>query len=149
MAKFYVVNKRYRKHPNEVINLPVKATNTSAGYDFFSTENVTLHSHESHMVWTDVKVKLKEDECLMIVPRSSVAIKKHLILSNIVGIIDADYFNNPDNDGNIGISLYNYGHDTSRIVKDERIAQGIVVKIDSGDKKNEKRRIGGFGSTGR
>ena len=67
---------------------------------------------------------MPDDEVLMLYIRSSIGIKQHVTLANGTGIIDADYFSNPDNDGNIGICLQNN--------RDE----------------NEVRK-GGFGSTGK
>jgi len=147
--RFEVVRDEYRKHPNKEIKLPTRATANSAGYDFYSNETIMIPPGSYHVFWTDVKVKLEKDEFLMIVPRSSVATQKNLILANSVGIIDADYYNNPDNDGNIGIWLINTSNNQTATIKEgERIAQGIILKYFASDKTQGKRG-GGFGSTGR
>jgi len=101
------------------------------------------------LIWTDVKVRLPEDECLKIYPRSSMAIKRNLILKNSVGIIDADYYGNSDNDGNIAIPLWNIGDEPQSIKKDEKIAQGIFEKYYI-TKESEVgiKRQSGIGSTG-
>jgi len=148
MAKFEIVNTNFRKQSNS-IRLPSKATQHSAGYDFYSPIDIEIKPHKSYLLWTDIKAKIDEDECLLLAPRSSVAVKKHIMLTNSIGIIDSDYYNNSDNDGNIGIHLYNYGETISKINKNERIVQGIIIKI-SKDKiiKTWYKRKGGFGSTG-
>ena len=51
------------------------------------------------MVKTGVKVLMPDDEYLMLVSRSSNPKKKKLVIPNSMGIVDADYYGNPDNDG--------------------------------------------------
>lgn len=82
-------------------------------------------------------------------PRSSLSFKRNLIKANSVGIIDSDYYNNPDNEGEIMLILYNLGNTDVTIERGERIAQGIFTKylvID--DDQTHVKRLGGFGSTG-
>ena len=70
-------------------------------------------------------------------------------IQEAVGIIDSDYYNNPDNEGEIILIMYNFGHETVTIEKGERIAQGIFMKYLIVDEDNNKvKRLGGFGSTG-
>lgn len=84
----------------------------------------------------------------MIYIRSSVGIKKGLVLSNGTGVIDADYYSNPDNDGNIGISLLNTMNEDIVIEAGEKIAQGIFVGyLVADDDQATAERVGGFGST--
>ncbi|MDC7243177.1 MAG: hypothetical protein PQJ44_04400, partial [Sphaerochaetaceae bacterium] len=66
-----------------------------------------------------------------------------------VGIIDSDYYNNPDNEGEIMLILYNFGKEPVAINKGERIAQGIFMKYFTVDENETTiKRLGGFGSTG-
>ncbi len=91
---------------------------------------------------------MEDDEVLLIFPRSSLAIKKGLRLTNSVAVIDADYYGNENNDGHIMISLFNFSDHDVVIEDQERIAQGIFMKYlptDDDDAKGE--RVGGFGST--
>jgi len=131
------------------IPLPSRGTSEAAGYDFFSPIDATIFPGHTLLIWTDVKVRLPEDECLKIYPRSSMAIKRNLILKNSVGIIDADYYGNSDNDGNIAIPLWNIGDEPQSIKKDEKIAQGIFEKYYI-TKESEVgiKRQSGIGSTG-
>lgn len=146
--KFKVVKDKFRK--NKDYFLPKRSTAQSAGYDFFAPYNFTISSKEKYCVWTDVKVELNSNQLLMIVPRSSIAIKYNLKLANVVGIIDADYYNNPDNDGNIGICLENMGDSPVTINKGDKIVQGLILTYCKIDEDNEKKiRGGGFGSTGK
>ena len=91
---------------------------------------------------------MESDEVLKIYVRSSMPMKKGLTLANNVGIIDSDYFENPDNDGHIMIQVLNLTDNDILAKKDERIAQGIFLKYLLADDDNvTESRIGGFGST--
>ena len=82
--------------------------------------------------------------------RSSMAVKKRLMLVNNVGIIDADYYNNPDNEGHIMLALLNMGENPVTLPKGERVAQGIFynyLTADGDEKVSKAVRGGGFGST--
>lgn len=72
-----------------------------------------------------------------------------MTLINSVGIIDADYYDNEDNGGNIGVKFYN-SSDTDYVIKaGERMMQGIFSPYRTVD--NDKAcatRTGGIGSTG-
>ena len=95
---------------------------------------------------------MQPDEVLSIHIRSSLAVKRSLVLMNSVGIVDADYYNNEDNEGHIFIALWNRGHEDVVIEQGERIAQGIFQKYltaDGDEAGHGDVRRGGFGSTGR
>ena len=79
----------------------------------------------------------------------SLAIKKGLTLANNVGIIDADYYNNPSNEGHIMVALANWTNRPVVIAKGERIAQGIFEKylVADADETLSSERVGGIGST--
>ncbi len=137
------------KFKDQEINLPKRKTTGSAGYDFESAVSVTLPPKEITFVTTGIKAYMQEDEVLQMYPRSSLCFKRNLMKANSVGIIDSDYYNNPDNEGEIMLILYNFGDKEVFIKKGERIAQGIFTKYLSIDNDNTNiRRLGGFGSTG-
>lgn len=149
--RFEIVRDDTRKFKDVDIKIPSKSTKYSAGYDFYSNEDYILEPSKQHIFWTDVKCKVGKDEFLMIVPRSSIGIKYNLMLANTTGIIDHDYYNNIDNDGNIGICLYNYGNLNIEIKQGDRISQGIVMEYVYEPEYNvdfSPERLGGFGSTG-
>lgn len=131
--------------------LPKRKTAKSAGYDFVLPCDVRLNPRSvSAIIPTNVKAFMPDDEVLMLYIRSSIGIKHHVTLANGTGIIDADYFSNPDNDGNIGICLQNNSDEIVSFKKGERIMQGVFVKyaVCDSDDTNEVRK-GGFGSTGK
>lgn len=105
---------------------------------------------KASLVPTGIKVKLNDDEELELRSRSSIASKNLLFLANGVGTIDADYYNNIENEGHIMIAFFNISPFDIEIKKGDKIAQGLIKKyyITDNDKMTEKdRRTGGFGST--
>ena len=81
--------------------------------------------------------------------RSGLAVKHGLSLINGQGIIDADYYNNPDNEGHILIAVMNHGGETVLLPQGTRIAQGIFYKyLKTDDDSTDGIRAGGLGSTG-
>lgn len=135
------------KGKNDVI-LPQRATSFSAGYDFFCPVNTVLPPHKTVFVTTNVKAFMQHDEVLKIYARSSLATKRNIIIRNAVAIVDADYYGNQLNDGNIVIPLYNDGCADFLIKKYERFAQGIFEKFLTADDVVVAERKGGFGSSG-
>ena len=102
------------------------------------------------LVPTGIKAYMQDDEYLGVHIRSSIAVKKHISLVNNQGIIDADYYNNADNEGHIMLALLNMGTEPVALAKNERVAQGIFYKylVADGDADIDKAvRGGGFGST--
>ncbi|WP_295731425.1 dUTP diphosphatase [uncultured Limosilactobacillus sp.] len=161
------------------LHLPQRQTKQAAGYDFEAAENFVLPSiwkgnfiktlwkihHQDqltaddiskgdqslkpYLVPTGIKAYMQPDEVLMLFNRSSGPLKRRLILPNGVGIIDADYYDNPANEGEIFVQLINYGLTDYHIKKGERIAQGIFVPYLMADTEEQPQamREGGFGST--
>jgi dUTP pyrophosphatase len=132
------------------IFLPKRNTSHSAGYDLEAAETVIISPGEIIPCPTGLKAYMQDSEVLQIYPRSSLAVKKHLILINSVGIIDKDYYNNESNEGHIQVLLYNYGKEPVTIQKHERVAQGIFMTFLKADNEPNQhvKRLGGFGSTG-
>lgn len=131
------------------ISLPVRKTALSAGYDIMSAQDVTLYPGRVTLIPTGIKAYMQEDEYLGIHIRSGLAIKHSLSLINGTGIIDADYYNNPDNEGHILIGIFNHGNEPLTIAKGTRIAQGIFYKYLKVDNDCVAAiRTGGLGSTG-
>lgn len=123
--------------------LPERQTKSSAGYDFYVIEDVTIPPHEMVMLPTNVKAYMQDDEVLMLYARSSLAIKRGLTLQNTTGIIDSDFF-----PLEIKIALKNNTDQPVTLLKNERCAQGIFMKYlvsDNGNLNNT--RDGGIGST--
>ena len=101
------------------------------------------------LVSTGLKCKMEDNEYLQIVARSSTPLKYWLIVANAPGIVDADYYNNPDNEGEIFVQIINLSPFTIKLKKGDKIAQGIVSKYYTvEDDIRNGERTGGFGSTG-
>lgn len=137
---------RVSKYPNAVI--PYRATEYSAGYDFVAAEGVYVRPHSISLIPTGIKCQLEPEYYLQLALRSSTPKKKGLMLANGIGIIDADYYNNSDNEGHIMFQVYNFTDDTVEIEAGERIGQGTILRyyITEDDNATGKRE-GGFGST--
>jgi dUTP pyrophosphatase len=146
--KFEVVDDKYRRYPNDDIFLPIRKTKGSAGYDFYTYEDVILEPKQMYMFWTDIKVKLDEDKVLILSIRSSLAKRGGIVLANGIGVVDSDYYSNKGNDGNIGFLVINNGPVPVKVNKGERIGQGMITKYFTVDEDiSNQTRIGGFGST--
>lgn len=167
------------KYQDKGINLPRRQTIASAGYDIEAAEDITIPSiwrlnfvrifrlirngHELYekdyelaesilkpiLVPTGLKVYMPEDEVLILANRSSNTFKRNLSLPNGIGVIDADYYNNPNNEGELFVQVLNYGVRPLHIKKGERIAQGIFMKYLKADNDDPivRQRLSGFGST--
>lgn len=143
---FEVVKDEMRKTTGD-ITLPTRGTSKAAAYDFYSNGEYTIEPNKIAKIWTDVKSYMGDDEVLLLDVRSSMGGK--FMLSNTIGVVDADYYSNENNDGNIGIFLKNISDETLHINKGERIAQGMFFKYLVADNGNtDVIRSGGFGSTG-
>ena len=135
----------------ESLSLPKRATSGSAGYDFFAPFAFSLPPGATIKIPTGIRAKMDENWVLKIYPRSGLGFKFRLQMNNTVGIIDADYYDNPDNEGHIFIALINHSEIPVSIHKGMRIAQGIFYKYLTADVDQAdigKTRKGGFGSTG-
>lgn len=147
MRFFEVVKNEARKHSGE-IKLPTRATEHSAGYDFYSPMDAVINPGEMTMIWTDVKAHMYYDNVLLLFVRSSMG-KYPVVLANGTGVIDSDYYSNESNDGNIGFRLMNMGDEPYVIKIGDRIGQGVFVKYGTVAKDNTTtKRVGGIGSTG-
>lgn len=131
--------------------IPTRADVGSAGYDFYTPEDITIKPHEQVIVKTNIKAKMDNRDVLLLFIRSSVGIKRNLMLSNCVGVIDSTYYNNPDNEGNIMFALYNYGSEEQFIKAGERVAQGVITSyfVADDDQPLSQTRTGGIGSSGK
>jgi len=178
MSNFEIVSK-YLEGEQVTVNLPVRATAHSAGYDFAAAKTIVVPAYKNTMeilsdyvapkipyplgelkqivkttklqptlVPTGIKCKLDEGYYLEISVRSSTPLNDWIILANGVGIIDGDYYNNPDNEGEIFFQLINLSPVDIIIEAGDKIGQGIIKKYEKvEDDTAAGERIGGFGST--
>lgn len=152
------------------INLPIRKTKNSVGYDVEASEDTIVpsiwktvftnvgkflkgdHDYEIFkptLVKTGIKSYFGEDEVLVLANRSSNPGKKGLILANGIGIVECDYYNNEDNEGHLMYAYYNFFPVDITIKKHDAIGQAYFQKFLIADNDNATGvRKGGFGSTG-
>ncbi len=132
------------------IRLPQRATQGSAGYDFFLPFPLRLAPGESCSVPTGIRAKMEYGWVLMIYPKSGLGFRYRLQLDNTVGIVDADYYG-ARNEGHIIIRVTNDGKAGETLALDagKAFAQGVFLEfgITCSDAAAGE-RSGGFGSTG-
>ena len=137
---------------NQSINLPKRSTKNSAGYDIEAAEDCIVPAFKPGqkpvLVKTGLKAYMQPDEVLILANRSSNPGKKGLVLANSIGVVDSDYYGNPDNDGHIMFAFYNIKEEDITIKKGEAIGQGVFQKyLVADDDQTDGIRTGGFGST--
>jgi dUTP pyrophosphatase len=146
MDRYFSVVREDMRRTNGDIIIPKRATKHSMAYDIYSNDNYTILPNQIAKIWTDVKVHMKQDEGFIINVRSSMGGK--FMLANTSGWVDSDYYDNPSNDGNLGVFLLNISNETQYIHKGDRIAQGMFIKyLTTDDDFVTTERTGGFGST--
>lgn len=147
---FEPVEQQFRKDGKGYV-IPVRADRRSAGYDVSTPITVIIPPKGKVLIWSNIKAYMQEDEVLELYVRSSIGIKKGIVLSNTVGIIDSSYYSNPDNDGNLGLALYNISDKEVILEAGERVCQGIFKKylVADNDVTLNQDRTGGIGSTGK
>ena len=131
------------------IKLPQRATNGSAGYDFYTPIDLNIVPNTTVKIPTGIRCKMKRNYVLQIYPRSSLGFKYRCQLDNTVGIIDSDYYES-DNEGHIFIKITNNTLEgkTIELKHGDAFAQGIFNKYYlSKENKVHTKRNGGFGST--
>ena len=133
------------------INIPVRKTKYSAGYDVEAAEDVVISPYKPGikptLIPTGLKAYCMENEWIMLVNRSS-GPKKGVILPNSIGVVDHDYYNNIDNDGHFYFQFWNFKDEDLVIHKGDVIGQAIFQKyLLTDDDGAEGERVGGFGST--
>ncbi|MCF6515637.1 dUTP diphosphatase [Lactobacillus sp. S2-2] len=166
------------KYQNSKLNLPKRATNASAGYDFESAEDFVLPSiwkkdflnglwllkHQDnlsdedlekaqkiikpYLIPTGIKAYMQDDEFLMIANRSSGPLKRNMVVPNGIGVIDSDYYDNDKNEGEIFIQLMNFGLLDRKIKKGDKIGQGIFMPYLKTDNDDETDKMKRTGGFG-
>lgn len=131
----------------KLIKIPKRNTKHSAGYDFyFPLKDTHFNANKEYSFPTGIKVKLESDKFLGIYPRSSLGFKYGFQILNTVGIIDADYYDNLDNEGHI-MMAFKLRHPLY-LRNGDKYCQGIIQQYFKIDKdQSEEVRIGGIGST--
>lgn len=130
------------------IALPKRQTAGSSGYDFRIPASVTLKPGESVKMPTFVKASIDDGWTMIILPRSSTGFKYYARLANTVGLIDADYYGNPSNEGHIFVKIRNEGDKDMTLNAGDRFCQGVFIPFGTAaDDDVSGARTGGMGST--
>jgi dUTP pyrophosphatase len=133
--------------------LPARATPGSFGYDLAIVEEETVGPRETRVLpcgfqlATDLPHDAGGGLAMMILPRSSLALRYGLILPNAPGLVDADYA------GPIGVLVHNLRDAAVTVPAGSRIAQAVFVRLEfpalaEAEDRDPSRTRGGFGSTG-
>ena len=134
---------------NKDVDIPRHQTPGSVGFDLSPSVTTTINPKEIVLLPTGLVFEIPPGYMLAIVPRSSTARKKGLMMPNGIGVIDQDYCGPEDE---IKILVYNFTDQPVTVEKGERIVQGIFVRVDRTEWEEvemvDTRTRGGFGSTG-
>ena len=140
------------KKLTETALMPTKGSAGAAGYDLYADTqtDITVYPGETVPFYTGLALEIPNGYAGFIFPRSGIATKRGLRLSNCVGVVDSDYR------GNIGVPLYNDSDSPQVVERQERIAQLVIMPVTDvqlyetpGDLSWTERGEAGFGSTGR
>ena len=125
---------QFKKDVKDDINLyneyllPQRDSDATAGYDIYLLEDLHIMPNEIKKLPTGIKAYFQKDEVMFLIVRSSTGFKYNIRLCNQVGIIDADYYNNKDNEGHIWAKIQNESDKEVFIPKGQSIVQGIFLK---------------------
>ena len=145
-----VLNDGATSDGNTKYMLPQKGSKKAAGYDFYSAEYAIIAPGEIKYIKTGIKSKFPDDMALLLLNRSSNPKKKGLVLANGIGLVDADYYNNSDNEGEIAFAFMNITDKPIEINIKDKLGQGMFVKYFDVTNYNDEevaQRKGGFGSS--
>ncbi|MEW6698504.1 MAG: dUTP diphosphatase [Bacillota bacterium] len=135
-----------RVHANAEI--PRRATSESAGFDLHTLEAFSVNPGEHKSVRTGLAFEIPPGYAMLIYPRSGIAKKHGITLSNAVGVVDSDYR------GEVMVLLHNAGDNKVSFEAGDRIAQAIIHTlpdielVECEELGKTERGEGGFGSTG-
>ena len=122
--------------------LPARKTTDAAGYDIYLLEDLDIKPGEIAKIPTGVKSCFNSDEVLFLIVRGSTGFKYNIRLVNQVGVIDADYYNNVDNEGHIFVKVQNESDKPLHFDAGYSLVQGIFMKFlttDDDENLNKKR----------
>ena len=124
------------------ITIPQRSSEATAGYDLPLLNDLELQPGESVKLPTGLKARFQPDEVLLLIVRSKTGFKYNIRLCNQIGVIDSDYYNNPDNEGHIWIKVQNEDTEAHSFKRGDALAQGVFIKYlatDSDQTTNKKR----------
>ena len=128
---------------------PKKAHPDDAGYDLYSRIDAVLEPLSGMAIPVGFAMELPTGYEAQIRPRSGLAAKYHITVTNSPGTVDANYR------GEIKAILYNLGREPFIIQRGDRIAQMVICKlpeidlVETTELSQTDRGSGGFGSSGK
>ncbi|WP_406644701.1 dUTP diphosphatase [Aliisedimentitalea scapharcae] len=143
---------KFKRVEGNDLPLPRYATQGAAGMDlraFLPDGPVSLAPGEVRLISTGFHVELPPRTEMQIRPRSSLAIKRKIIIPNSPATIDEDYR------GIVFVGLLQLGDEPTVLTHGDRFAQAIIAPVihatvvEVQDLTSTDRGSGGFGSTGR
>ena len=128
--------------------VPVKAHEDDAAFDLKSRSDMLVPAGKSTLIPTGVFIELPVNYEAQVRPRSGLALKHNITLTNSPGTIDAGYR------GEVGVIMFNHGPEAFNIKRGDRIAQMVIAELPQvqlevvENLSDSNRGTGGFGSTG-
>lgn len=105
---------------SEDAKLPTRGSKSSAGYDIYAAEDVSIDFCASASIRTDIAVTLPPGTYGQLAGRSGFTRRNQATVE--AGVIDVDYT------GPLEVLMFNHSPFMLRIIKGERIAQLLIVK---------------------
>lgn len=144
-----MINLKVKKLHEDAI-IPTYATDGSACFDLYAVEDgyVDDISHPNIKIGTGLAFEIPTGYQMLIFPRSGIAFKNNVTLTNAVGVVDADFI------GEVCVLLSAHGDGVLNIKKGDRIAQAQLMPVhrvtfqEVTELTETERGTGGFGSTG-
>ena len=126
----------------ENYKLPSRNSTNAAGYDFYLLEDIEIGPNEIVKIPTGIKACFNPDEVLLLIVRSGTGFKYNIRLVNQVGVVDADYYNNENNEGHIFIKIQNESDKVLNFIAGDALVQGVFIKYltTDDDQKIDKKR---------
>lgn len=112
---------------NSII-IPQRDSAASVGYDLPLLSDLELAPGETAKLPTGLKARFQPDEVLLLIVRSKTGFKYNIRLCNQVGVIDSDYYNNPDNEGHLFIKVQNEDTVAHSFKRGDALVQGVFMK---------------------
>lgn len=130
------------------IKLPKRSTAMSAGHDISIPFDTSIKNGEIVKIPTGIRCKMDDGYVMFVFPRSSMGIKKGMVICNTIPVIDGDYFG-ADNEGHIFICVTNTYKKPIELNSGDNIVQAVFTKFGvADDEEITEKRFGGVGSTG-
>jgi len=128
---------------------PVKAHYDDAAFDLRSRVDAEILPAKSYLIPTGIFIEVPIHYEAQIRPRSGLALKHTITLTNTPGTVDSGYR------GEVGVIILNAGTEKFTVNRGDRIAQMVINKlpevklISVKELSPSTRGEGGFGSTGK